>query len=86
MYRMIPYRGFEIHVTLTLSAEDMYEVTMQIKGGINFGIIGDGANAIQLRHGPFTRRWAYLVAEVAGQTAIDVLLGSSIDTNSSPLK
>jgi hypothetical protein len=56
MYRMIPYRGFEIHVTLTLSAEDMYEVTMQIKGGTNFGIIGDGANAIQLRHGPFTRR------------------------------
>ncbi|QYD67887.1 hypothetical protein KZJ38_16395 [Paraburkholderia edwinii] len=86
MYRMIPYREFEIHVTLTPSAKDMYEVTMQIKGGANFAIIGESGNAIQLRHGPFTRRWAYLVAEVAGQAAIDVLLGASIDTNGSRLK
>ncbi|GAB7521261.1 hypothetical protein [Paraburkholderia sp. 2C] len=86
MYRMIPYRGFEIHVTLTPSTKDMYEVTMQIKGGANFAIIGDSASAIQLRHGPFTRRWAYLVAEVAGQAAIDVLLGASINTSDSRLK
>lgn len=33
MYRSIPYRGFEIHVTLVASAEDLYDVTFQIKGG-----------------------------------------------------
>jgi hypothetical protein len=27
------------------------------------------------RGGPFSRRWAYFVAEIAGQAAIDVILG-----------
>ena len=75
MYRMIAYRGFEIHVELSQSAEDLYNVTVQIKGGHNLGIVGQRGARIPLRNGPFTRRWAYLIAEIAGQAAIDVLLG-----------
>ena len=75
MYRMILYRGFEIHVELTSSAEDLYEVSFQIKGGEQVAILVDRGGRIPLRNGPFTRRWAYLVAEIAGQAAIDVLLG-----------
>ena len=76
MYRMILYRGFEIHVELTSSAEDLYEVSFQIKGGEQLAIPGDRGGRIPLRNGPFTRRWAYLIAEIAGQAAIDVLLGT----------
>ncbi|ACA90293.1 MULTISPECIES: hypothetical protein [Burkholderia cepacia complex] len=82
MYRMIPYRGFEIHVELTSSAEDLYNVSFQIKGGQNLTLIGERGGRIRLRNGPFTRRWAYLIAEVAGQAAIDVLLGPPNDDGS----
>lgn len=30
---------------------------------------------IKIRGGPFSRRWAYFVAETGGQAAIDVILG-----------
>lgn len=82
MYRMIPYRGFEIHVELMSSAEDLYNVSFQIKGSQNLALIGERGSSIRLRNGPFTRRWAYLIAEVAGQAAIDVLLGTSDDDSS----
>ncbi|HDR9064186.1 TPA: hypothetical protein QDB03_005873 [Burkholderia vietnamiensis] len=82
MYRMIPYRGFEIHVELTSSAEDLYNVSFQIKGSQNLTLIGERGGRIRLRNGPFTRRWAYLIAEVAGQAAIDVLLGPPDDDSS----
>lgn len=82
MYRMIPYRGFEIHVELTPSAEDLYNVSFQIKGSQDLTLIGERGGRIRLRNGPFTRRWAYLIAEVAGQAAIDVLLGPPNDDSS----
>ncbi|KAA0996170.1 hypothetical protein FVF58_50190 [Paraburkholderia panacisoli] len=75
MHRVIAYRSFEIHVELTPAAEDMFDVTFQIKGGANLGVLGARGGCIPLRNGPFTERWAYLVAEIAGQAAIDVLLG-----------
>ncbi|CAB3755870.1 hypothetical protein B7G54_16625 [Burkholderia puraquae] len=76
MHRMIVYRGFEIQVELTPAAdEDTFDVTFQIKGGTNLEVLGARGGRIQLRNGPFTERWAYLVAEIAGQAAIDVLLG-----------
>ncbi|MBT2792736.1 hypothetical protein [Paraburkholderia strydomiana] len=75
MERMITYRGFEIHVELTPAAEDTFNVTFQIKGGTNLEVLGARANRITLHNGPFTERWAYLVGEVAGHAAIDVLLG-----------
>jgi hypothetical protein len=50
-------------------------VIVQIKGAENIEVLGARADRVRLRNGPFTERWAYLVGEVAGQAAIDVLLG-----------
>jgi hypothetical protein len=75
MHRLIAYRGFEIDVELTPAAEDTFDVTFQIKGGTNLGVLGARGGRIPLRNGPFTERWAYLVGEIAGQAAVDVLLG-----------
>ncbi|CAM2151336.1 MAG: hypothetical protein PW999_07795 [Paraburkholderia tropica] len=74
MNRLIHYRGFEIHVQLTEVAPDMYSVTFQIKGH-NVGRLSLDGAVVTVRHGPFTMRWAYLVAEIAGQAAIDILIG-----------
>lgn len=79
MYRVIPYRGFEIHITLAVSSEDLYDVSFQIKGGTNLDVLGQDACRVVLRNGPFTRRWSYLIAECAGQAAIDVLLGAEVE-------
>lgn len=81
MYRMITYRGFEIHIELSQSAEDLYDVTFQIKGGQNLHVVGERGGRIPLHNGPYTRRWAYLIAEVAGQAAIDVLLGTIVTSS-----
>ncbi|BBU29964.1 hypothetical protein BTHE68_36980 [Burkholderia sp. THE68] len=75
MQRVIAYRGFEIHVELIWVADDLFDVTFQIKGGTNLEVLGARGSRIAVRNGPFTERWAYLVAEIAGQAAIDVLLG-----------
>lgn len=74
MRRLISYRGFEIDVELTQVDQDMYNVTFQIKGH-NVGRLSVDGAVVRVRHGPFTQRWAYLVAEIAGQAAIDVLIG-----------
>ena len=73
--RTIAYRGFDIHVELTASADETFDVTFQIQGGTNLEVLRAQGGRIPLRNGPFTERWAYLVAEIAGQAAIDVLLG-----------
>ena len=75
MLRTIAYRGFEIHIELTPSSADTFDVTFQIQGDGQLEKFGARGGRIPLRNGPFTRRWAYLVAEIAGQAAIDVLLG-----------
>lgn len=75
MFRIIPYRGFEIHVTLAASSEDLYNVSFQIFGGSNLSVLGASGRRIPLHNGPFTRRWSYLIAECAGQAAIDLLIG-----------
>jgi hypothetical protein len=77
MHRVIAYRSFQIHVELNPVAEDMFNVTFQIKGSTNLEVLGARGGPIPLRNGPFTERWAYLVAEIAGQAAIDLLLGPS---------
>ncbi|MDR5809828.1 hypothetical protein [Caballeronia sp. LZ019] len=76
MHRTIAYRGFEIQIELTSAAdENTFDVTVQIRGTTNLEVLGARGGRIPLRNGPFTERWAYLVAEIAGQAAIDVLLG-----------
>ncbi|WP_250475013.1 hypothetical protein [Caballeronia sp. GAFFF1] len=76
MNRVIEYRGFEIHVELTPAAEDVFDVTVHITGAENIRVLGARAKSVKLRNGPFTERWAYLVGEVAGHAAIDVVLDS----------
>ncbi|CAM2158429.1 conserved protein of unknown function (plasmid) [Pararobbsia alpina] len=76
MHRTITYRGFDIEVELAPATdEDTFNVSFQIAGGANLEVLGARGGRIPLRNGPFTERWAYLVAEIAGQAAIDVLLG-----------
>ncbi|WP_081472809.1 hypothetical protein [Burkholderia ambifaria] len=58
-----------------LRTEDTFDVFFEIKGGTNLDALGARGGRIPLRNGPFTERWAYLVAEIAGQAAIDILLG-----------
>ncbi len=74
MQRLIGYRGFKIHISLTPATRDMYTVTFRITGH-NVERLGSDGAVVEVRHGPFTYRWAYLVAEIAGQAAIDVILG-----------
>lgn len=76
---MIEYRGFEIHVDLADSIRDLYDVAFQIKDGDHLVMSGKSGARVVLRNGPFTRRWGYLIAEIAGQAAIDVLLGPEND-------
>lgn len=52
----------------------MFDVWFQIESPMKL----PGAAAIGKRikgHGGRSRRWAYLVAEVAGRAAVDVILG-----------
>ncbi|VVE43310.1 hypothetical protein PCE31107_04275 [Pandoraea cepalis] len=75
MERMIEYRGFEIHIELKSTTEGMFDVWFRVDGPIKpVGVMALGAR-IKIRNGPFSRRWAYLIAEISGQAAIDVILG-----------
>ena len=79
MYRIISYRGFEIHVSLAASTADLYDVSFRIRGGSNLSVLGACGRTVTLNNGPFTRRWSYLIAECAGQAAIDLLLAPAND-------
>lgn len=75
MQRTVDYRGFEIDVELVPSSEDMFDAWFRILGPTpTQGVAAPGLR-IKVRGGPFSRRWAYFVAEIAGQASIDVILG-----------
>ncbi|TDN63140.1 hypothetical protein [Paraburkholderia sp. BL10I2N1] len=74
MQRTVEYRGFKIHVDLLATSKDMFDVFFRIEGPIKPPMTALGER-IKIRGGPFSRRWAYFVAEIAGQAAIDVILG-----------
>jgi hypothetical protein len=75
MQRTVEYRGFEIHVELLPTSTDMFEVWFRVEGPIKLPRVVAPGERIKIRHGPFSRRWAYLVSEIAGQAAVDVILG-----------
>jgi hypothetical protein len=75
MQRTVEYRGFEIYVDLLSTSKDMFDVWFRIEGPIKPSGVAALGERIKIRGGPFSRRWAYLVAEIAGQAAIDVILG-----------
>ena len=75
MQRKVNYRGFEIDVDLVPTSEDMFDTWFRIQGPTHArGVVALGLR-IKVRGGPFSRRWAYFVAEIAGQASIDVILG-----------
>jgi hypothetical protein len=75
MYRTVEYRGFEIHIDLLPTSKDMFNVWFRIEGPIKPPGLTAIGERIKNTNGPFSRRWAYLVAEIAGQATIDVILG-----------
>ncbi|MFM0053924.1 hypothetical protein [Caballeronia grimmiae] len=75
MQRTVEYRGFIIHIDLLSTSTDMFDVWFRIEGAIKPPGVAALGERIKIRGGPFSRRWAYLIAEIAGQAAIDVVLG-----------
>jgi hypothetical protein len=75
MLRTVNYRGFEIDVDLVPTSEDMFDAWFRIQGPTPARGVAALGVRIKVRGGPFSRRWAYFVAEIAGQASIDVILG-----------
>jgi len=75
MQRTVEYRGFEIHVDLMSMSKDMFDVWFRIEGPTAPPGVAAIGERIKVRGGPYSRRGAYLVAEIAGHAAIDVILG-----------
>jgi hypothetical protein len=75
MERITKYRGFEIHVDLVSTSEDMFDAWFSISGPLRPPGVAAIGERIKLHGGPFSRRWAPLIAELAGRAAIDVILG-----------
>jgi len=80
MERTTKYRGFGIRVELESVAKDMFDVWFQIEGPTS----SNGAKSIGERTkvfaGPYSRRWGYLVAELGGRAAVDVILSLGLLT------
>jgi hypothetical protein len=75
MQRTVNYRGFEIDVDLVPTSKDMFDAWFRIEGPARVPGVAALGQRIKVRGGPFSRRWAYFVAEIAGQASIDVILG-----------
>ena len=75
MQRTVEYRGFEIHIDLLSTSKEMFEVWFRIEGPVKLPGVAALGERLKIRGGPFSRRWAYFVAEIAGQAAIDLILG-----------
>ncbi|WP_349606653.1 hypothetical protein [Cupriavidus sp. DF5525] len=73
--RLSQYRGYEIHVALIASAKDMFEAWFKIVGPMKLPGVSVLGKLVKVHGGPYSRRWAYLVGELAGRAAIDVILG-----------
>jgi hypothetical protein len=75
MQRTVSYRGFEIYIELRPTSKDMFEPWLRIDGATRDSGAAALGILIKVRGGPYSRRWAYLVAEIAGQASIDLILG-----------
>lgn len=75
MERVSEYRGFEIRMCLTGTSTDMFDVWFQITSPTHPAGVAAIGKRIKVHGSPFSKRWAYLVAEVAGRAAVDVILG-----------
>lgn len=80
MERITEYRSFDIHVDLDMASEEMFNVWFQVEGPMLPPGVAAIGKRIKVFGGPYSRRWAYLVAELAGRAAVDVILGSDEGT------
>ncbi|WP_354685454.1 hypothetical protein [Cupriavidus necator] len=69
------YRGFEIRVVLVRTSEDMFDAWFQIEGPMKPPGVAAIGKRVKVHGGPFSKRWAHLVGELAGRAAVDVILG-----------
>jgi hypothetical protein len=53
----------------------MFEPWFRIDGSTQDPGAAAFGTLIKVRGGPYSRRWAYLVAEIAGQAPVDLILG-----------
>lgn len=74
MQRTVKYRGFEIDVDLVPTSKDMFDAWFRMEGPTHAPGVAALGLRIKVRGGPFSRRWAYFVAEIAGQASVDVIL------------
>ncbi|WP_427309015.1 hypothetical protein [Cupriavidus sp. H39] len=75
MERVIEYRGFNIHLDVQKVSTDMFNVWFEIEGPMRPRGVAAIGKRIKVFGGPYSERWAYLVAELAGRGAVDVILG-----------
>ncbi|WP_168787694.1 hypothetical protein [Paraburkholderia aromaticivorans] len=75
MQRTVKYRGLEIYIELVPTSEDMFDAWFRIEGPTHAPGVAAAGQRIKVHGGPFSSRWAYFVAEIAGQASIDVILG-----------
>jgi hypothetical protein len=75
MQRTLKYRGFEICVDLVPTSEDMFDAWIRIEGPPQVLAVATQGQRIKVRGSPFSERWAYFVAQIAGQASIDIILG-----------
>jgi hypothetical protein len=73
--RAVEYRGFEIQIDLLSTSTDMFDVWFRIEASIKPRGAAALGERVKIGGGRFSRRWAYLVAEIARQAAIDAVLG-----------
>nr|WP_251031270.1 hypothetical protein [Paraburkholderia strydomiana] len=75
MQRTVSCRGLGIYIELRPTSKDMFEPWLRIDGPNQDARTPAFGTLIKVRGGPYSRRWAYLVAEIAGQTSIDLIPG-----------
>jgi hypothetical protein len=76
MDRVTEYRGFDIHIDLSLAYREMFDVWFQVEGPMSPPGVAAIGKRIKVFGRALLRRWAFLVAELAGRAAVDVILGS----------
>ena len=74
MQRTVSYRGPEIYIEPRSTSKDMFEPWLRIDGAARDAGTAASGTLIKVA-GARIRRWAYLVAEIAGQASIDLILG-----------
>lgn len=72
---MTDYRGHQIHIELMGRSKDIFDLWFSIQEPTQPAGVAAIGKRIEVHGGPFSRRWAHLVGELAGRMTIDIILG-----------